>query len=390
MSIWSSLSGLYQVEIVSAATQSLIDAANADGIRLYHIVPIDDLRSRCEVLRRDFDEFKSISEGKGASIQIVAEYGIYWAINKLLKRPVLLFGILILFFLEMYVPTRVFFIKVTGNDRVTTSRILDAAERVGVGFGASRQLIRSEKIKNALLSEIPELQWAGVNTYGCVAVISVCERSNASGIQTITSADGIVADRDGIIQELTVTSGVPLCKVGQAVKKGQMLVSSYQDLGIVIKATNVEAEIRAQTQRIIRAFTPVEYMRRGTEFRKETRYSIILGKNIIKLYNGSGISDTTCVKMYETIYLQLPGRFYLPLAFVREELYYTDCNISELLELESYSWFEQSVQDYVVQQMIAGSVLQSEHSIEIQQHCASIYGKYFCSEMIGKSIMKGS
>lgn len=32
-------------------------------------------------------------------------------------------------------------------------------------------------MKNALLSAIPELQWAGVNTYGCRAVISVRERT---------------------------------------------------------------------------------------------------------------------------------------------------------------------------------------------------------------------
>ena len=38
-------------------------------------------------------------------------------------------------------------------------------------------MIRSEKVKNSLLQRIPQLQWAGINTDGCVAVISVREKT---------------------------------------------------------------------------------------------------------------------------------------------------------------------------------------------------------------------
>ena len=91
----------------------------------------------------------------------------------MLFRPVLLAGLGILFLLAMYLPSRVLFIRVEGNMQIPDRQILAAAEECGIRFGASRREVRSEKVKNALLSSVPQLQWAGVNTAGCVATISV-------------------------------------------------------------------------------------------------------------------------------------------------------------------------------------------------------------------------
>ena len=193
----------------------------------------------------------------------------------------------------------------------------------------------------------------------------------------------IVAARDGIIRELTVTKGNPLCKVGQAVKAGQVLVSGYEDCGIVIKATRAEAEITAQTLRQIGAITPAASTIRGEIISTSVKYSLLIGKNQIKFYKDSGISDTRCVKMYSKEYLTLPGGFILPIALIKEECYYYDEQAVDFCE-QDFFWMEDFASDYLQGQMIAGSVLQADTAMELLDDCCIFTGRYACLEMIGQ------
>ena len=138
----------------------------------------------------------------------------------LLSRPVLLGGMGLLLAASLYLPSRVLFIRVEGNSVVDTREILAAAEACGIRFGASRREVRSEKVKNNLLEKVPDLQWAGVNTAGCVATISVRERQITAEEQAEEAVTHLVAARDGYIVSTTVTQGTPLVQVGQTVRAG--------------------------------------------------------------------------------------------------------------------------------------------------------------------------
>ena len=48
------------------------------------------------------------------------------------------------------------------------------------------------------------------------------------------------------------------------------------------------------------------------------KYAVIIGKKRINFYKGSGISDTSCDKMYLENYVTLPGGFILPIAIATE------------------------------------------------------------------------
>ena len=113
--------------------------------------------------------------------------------------------------------------------------------------------------------------------------------------EEVSGITSIVALRDGVISDLTVVQGNGVCQVGQAVKKGQLLVSGYTDVGLTIKATQAKAEIYAQTLRNIQMITPSPTSLRGEVSGKKTRYALRIGKKLIKLYKDSGISDGSCV-----------------------------------------------------------------------------------------------
>ena len=384
MSVWRSLNGIVEVEISSASPAQLLTVLNERNVSLFDIRYVDDLTVRFKLSRSDYGRMFLVVKKRGDIVKIIARGGTYWVLKGLLKRPILLMGVLLLGILIVYLPTRVLFVSVSGNERIPTRLILEKATECGIGFGSSRKEVCSEKIKNSLLSAVPELQWAGINTYGCAAVISVRERSDSNVEKPAAGISSIVADRDGIITDMTVLRGTALCKVGQAVTQGQVLVSGYTDYGLCIKGTSANAEIIAQTGRVLSVSTITNYQNRGVPLSSKVRFSLLVGKKLINFYNDSGISGAECVRMYSESYLTLPGGFVLPIALVTERYVYYQMEQAHLTENESFLWMEKSAQDYLYSQMLSGEILKSNTSLELLDGVCKFNGIYRCREMIGR------
>jgi sporulation protein YqfD len=261
---------------------------------------------------------------------------------------------------------------------------LESAERFGISFGASRRYVRSERVKNALLADIESLQWVGVNTYGCVAVISVKERTVHDDAESSPGVRSIFANRDGIITDICVTKGKQICQVSQAVRSGQILVSGYTDCGFSVKAENAEAEIMAITNRQLSAVTLTTGQLRRTNLKNITRYSIQIGKNIVKLQGNSGIYDAGCVKIYNKKNLTLPGGFALPISLIQEKFYYYDNKESEDMNENSIRWVDIAADRYLQSDMLAGKILEKTIKGDFSNGCYNYYGVYICKEMIGQ------
>lgn len=378
------LSGYYCVEITCAFAPDLLTALNKSGIELWGVKALDELHIQIELYRKDLGLLVDIAESRGGSVKILYRKGLLGNLYTILSRPILLLGIIAVMFLSCFLSARILFVKVDGNELVPECLILENAERCGIYFGASRRAIRSEKVKNELLSALPQLQWVGVNTTGCVATIMVNERRTIEPNDSRYSVGKIVATRDGIIREMVVTRGNPQCKIGQAVKAGQTLVSGYTDGGIAIKAEMPSAEIYATTLQELCVVSPTLNNERKTQVNSRTIYFLRVGKNIIKFSKDSGILDSSCVKMYSEEVLVLPGGFALPVALVKIRIIDFDMLQCEADNEESYLWLYDNVRDYLSQQMLSGQIINKKEEIQISDGVCILNGRYACLEMIGQ------
>ncbi len=374
--------GTVRIELVSADISSLLSQISQRNITAEHLMFVDEMTVRASVLRKDYTALKELVNKRDDRVRILGRAGAYWRIKSLKTRPIFLSIFAFLLMISLFLPTRILFVRVEGNEIIPTNLILEKAEESGIRIFASRRKVRSEKIKNALIEKIPELQWAGVNTQGCVATICVTEKTVRKQQETPAGICSIVASRDGIVSELTVTQGNPVCQVGQAVKSGQVLVSGYTDCGICIKGTRADAEVYAQTMRKIQVVTPVNTIKRGEQKNQKTNYSLLLGKKLIKLHKGSGISDTSCVRIYEEKKLTLPGGFELPIALICEKI--TQCDYTVDAGAEDQDWLLDEAIDYLQTQMIAGQILDQEIKIDNLDGIYCLYGQFSCLEMIGQ------
>ena len=377
------VSGRLTLEITCADVPWIIRQFVDRGITLRKVQYLDHFTVTLSINRADLAEVMGLTEKYGGKVRVLDRSGMIWMLEALLRRGVLVAGILVLLGAAWVLPGRVLILEVEGNLEVPARQILEAAEECGIRFGASSRAVRSEKMKNALLSQLPQLQWAGINTYGCRAVITVRERQQEEKIHGQQEVSSIVALRDGVILSCTVTRGNGLVVPGQAVQEGQVLISGYTDQGLCILAARAEGEILAQTRRDLTVKTPSETGVRTENGSSRTKYSLIIGKKRINFYKGSGISDSSCVKMYWEYVLTLPGGYKLPLAFRKETE--TDCRVAENIREEDMVRAElmDFAREYLRHQMIGGSVTGQTESFR----SSGVYvleGQYQCQEMIGR------
>lgn len=379
----SYFAGQLTVELTGADIPGTLHALSERGIILLKTIPIDELTVRINIGRKDYPRIREIAEKRGDTLVVRNRMGLYWKFRELRKRPVLILGLCLLLILTAFLPTRIFFVQVEGNVVIPTRLILEKAGECGIGFGASRRAVRSERMKNTLLEAVPQLQWAGVNTRGCVAVISVRERAEEQKTAEPSAFGHIVALMDGYILSCTATKGNLICGPGQAVVEGQILISGYTDTGLCIRAEQAQGEIYGRTIRTLELITPSGTVKKTDKDEEGRKISLLIGKKRINLWKDSGIWDTTCDRMYEEYYITLPGGFQLPAALTVERFVSRELSETEIPQAEAERLLESTAQRYLKEQMLAGSIQDSQPEFTAEPGIVQMAGKFDCVELIG-------
>jgi len=369
---------LLDYTMVSAAPERALKFFAESGVILTDLRFKDALTISFRIRERDERIVALYAKRNGDTLKREQEHGVKVTLLQFISRPVLILGIFLLLSLSIFLSERILLIEVKGADSVPYWQIIQEAEKCGVAFGAPSREIRSQEIKNELIAHIPQLQWVGVNIRGSVVTIHVSERQQQPQNGHTHKVGSIVAKHDGIIKMITATKGNVVCSVGQSVREGSVLISGYTDCGNVIKAEMAEGEIYAQTKRTLEVVS-IPPVFRCDDVGVENRYYLRVGKNIINFSKDSGISDSSCVKMYSEDYVELPGGFRLPIAVISETVIHSTSVISDDYPEESF--LIRFARSYLNTQMVAGNIL-TEQYLNLAQGC--IGAEYTCLEMIGQ------
>lgn len=379
------------VEVISGDLPAFLEMAANRGVQAKRIVRLDVVTAFMQVNSREADIMAQIALKRGDTCNLIRGIPINVFIRNALSRWVIILCSMLLLIVSLYIPTRVLFVRVDGNARVSTAQIALAVEKCGIYFGADRRTIRSVTVKNGLLELIPDIGWACINTSGCVATINVIEKLTSPQEESENiDFSGIYAVKDGIVQNITVYSGFAEVTPGQAVKAGQRLVTGSQQDGALIRKTRSSAEIFAVTTSDLDAVYMSEADNMVINGESTTHYSLIVGKKLVNFVKRSRICTHECDKIEKEIYLSLPGGFVLPVGIAVQSCicYHSttddECDQSNALMAERY------MHQYISDNLVAGRVLRMEY-LPHEVSCNNrISVRFYCYEMIGRERIEES
>ncbi len=261
----------------------------------------------------DTDVFSDLCDQRGIGFEIKKRYGIPVMLKRYRRRAGLFLGAAF-FFLALFISDDfVWRLDISGNETVSDEAIEAELESLGFGVGTYHKDIDFDVLHNRFLLASPDIAWIAINMKGSVARVEVREIMKGGGGEPTAPAN-IVAASDGIITQVATRAGSPQVKIGDAVRKGQLLVSGIVDYeGVKTDVVRAAGEVFAEVERVIRISVPLVSEENVKTGQSRSKYGIKIFKEVIFFGSGgridSGFYDTITevddVVLFDTVTLPI-------------------------------------------------------------------------------------
>lgn len=178
------------------------------------------------VLARSYRKLRKPAKKNGIRIRVIKKVGLPFFISRHYKRVGIFVGGAIFLLVLTVLSNFVWAFEVVGNNNVSEEDITKALSEFGLKHGSYIPSLDIRRLEQQMLLKFDELAWIGININSSVAEIRVHEtvfppdeKRNDDGVFNI------VAAQDGLIKRLEVYVGQEVVKVGDSVKKGDLIVS---------------------------------------------------------------------------------------------------------------------------------------------------------------------
>lgn len=300
----------------------LIWNLHQEGDVYYFYISVDGFRCLKPLLKKS-----------GTHVKISRKNGVPFFFFRYRKRKILFISILVCMLLLFALSRFIWKININGNDSVTDDSMLQFLEEKNSSYGTHISDIDCTKLEEEIRSCFDSIIWTSVKREGTTLTVDVQENlvvaSQPSGTQLPKEFQkqeqkgyDLLALHDGTIESIYVRKGTPMVQQGDAVKKGDVLVSGalpiYDDSGTLTdyQYCTADADILLRTDYTYKDSFSARHMQRDYSGRKENRYGLGFGDSYFQLpWKKPGYKQYT--QMDTRMQLRLCDSFYLPIYFVR-------------------------------------------------------------------------
>lgn len=165
-------------------------------------------------------------DNRGFLTEIQDCKGFPFTLNKYIRRYGVYLGVIISILFSVYFSNIVMKIEISGtNNEEIINEVLEILEEEGIYAGKYIPSINFLKANMSLYAHCDSISWSSIAHTGSVIKIVVSELSPKEETNNRRMPSNIVAARDGVIVKAEVLSGQLDVLIGDAVSKGELLVS---------------------------------------------------------------------------------------------------------------------------------------------------------------------
>ncbi len=311
--------GFVRFSIRGDFPERLLNQLALNGVAVWGIERKGDCLTAC-ILKKDYLKIRQYRMKNRVFTKVLSRHGLPFKVHRYRFRVGFAAGLVLYISTLVFLSGFVWNIRVVGTEKLTDAEIIAACRELGLYEGRFKGSLDVGDLRTRLALKIPEISWAAVNIEGVRATVNISE---ALGNKNPPEEDcNLIAERDGVITKFGVTSGTIVVKLGQTVKKGDLLVSGvteYKDG--TYKFGHSAGEVIAETVREIEFFLPFIQQRTVRANKPLVRRVFsVFGINI-PLYLGS------IERPYETEQVEIKyqnGEMYLPVKITETYFYKTE------------------------------------------------------------------
>ena len=198
MKLFNLLRGLSTVRICGDDPEECLNLLSEADIPFWNI-RFEQTQVTLNIYSKDLNQVKDLCLSVCCDLQLQEERGFPPLLRKTVRRPILLFGLLIAFGACFFLQRYVWSVEILGEDPAVDRRILQLLQERGIAFGTKADDLDSQQIKLEMLRQLPELSWMAVNRRGGKLTVLYL-LSSADSTQKKPLAANLVAVRDAVSQ----------------------------------------------------------------------------------------------------------------------------------------------------------------------------------------------
>ncbi len=215
-----------RVSLTGVNLNRVYSECKKQNIDLYNIDRIDYKNIEFDIDIKNKSILKGIAKGQRYEYKEKNNYGAVKFINFLKYRFGILIGIVFFVLINIISSFFVWNIQIIGNETVSKDDILGILESQKISVGKPIRSLNLENIENEITNNIEEISLCSVIKKGTTIIVNVKEKIS-NGYQSDTNSCDIVAPENLTIVELNVVNGTAQKKVGDSVKKGEVIVGGF-------------------------------------------------------------------------------------------------------------------------------------------------------------------
>ncbi len=231
------------------------------------------------VLAKDYKKLHRPAKKYGLKLKIIKKRGLYFSAKKNKDKIGFAAGAAFILLISVILNLFIWEIDVEGNSKVSSEEILASAEKYGLSVGTFSRKHKVGTMEWFILNENEGLASVEINIQGSRAAILVNEALDKP--EMVPDDDipvNIVASRYGVIERMDVFDGQKVASPGDAVMKGDLLVSAvFEDRHNKLTLKHARAKVYAKTDYILEVEFPLEQIikERGKLKKKITQFKLL-------------------------------------------------------------------------------------------------------------------
>lgn len=332
-SILNFFRGYLIIEINGPFTERFINLAIRSNIFLWGIEKQNKNHAKMKISVRGFFHLRRAARKTKTKVKIVKRCGLPLFMHKHRKRKAFYAGFLIFALMLIFLSSFIWSVEIVGIEKTDEEALKAELKACGIDAGVLKYGHSLHEIQERLMLKVPTLSWIWVEIRGTRAIVSVKERIQKPEIFDKNTPCNLIAETDGVIENITVIYGNQVIKEGDIVKKGDLLVSGVYDTKYDgIRLLNAEGSIIATTWYEKKETFPLSRTVTEKTGNKDSRTFLkIFGKEIGLFFKKVKYNSFEEKNIYEK-QIKLWGDLYLPITFKKiefAELFKRNIDLSE-------------------------------------------------------------
>ncbi len=311
--------GILWVQISGTAPERFINLCCNKQIFIWNLIQVDEGYQFC-ILARNYKKLKPIARKTKIVPKIKRKRGLVFILHRYKKRIGFYAGVILCILLIYMMSLNIWDISILGGSKYTPETMLKFLNEKQVYTGIQKKRVNCQEIEETIRLTYKDIGWVSAEIRGTRLIIKITETNMPAPAKPALEPSHIIATKDVIIRDIITRSGTPMVKIGDVVRKGDILISGINtimdDFGVEISKEPVVADgdIRCSSFYDYKDVFSMNYTYKNYSGRSKKGYYITLFAKKLFLYNPSNSYDIYDIIVNEKT-LHITDSFYLPFRY---------------------------------------------------------------------------